>query len=185
MVHGGANGDHLGRRRTKCQVQRRAYWPGWSDTIVSVLRKCALCACRHGHVNEAASRRKGKYDSRVRASQFVPGRDRGDTEVSGGSMTSSYRWAPPPSRWGRPEASASVAPPPPWGWSPMAWGPPPMMWDVQPSGSAQPTGSQPLMPWYPPPAWASQAMPSVQPTGGQPSSSTADPREGQPEDDRQ
>ena len=47
MVHEGANGGHMGRRRTRFQVQRRAYWPGWTDTVVHVLRKCVQCATYH------------------------------------------------------------------------------------------------------------------------------------------
>ena len=63
MVHEGTNGGHLGRRRTKYQVQRRAYWPGWNDTVVSVLRKCEPCATYH----------RGKAPKQTPLKPFVAG----------------------------------------------------------------------------------------------------------------
>src|SRR5208282_2484683 len=44
LVHCGVNGGHLGRRRTQRQVQLRAYWPGWSEDVRRVLRRCTPCA---------------------------------------------------------------------------------------------------------------------------------------------
>jgi len=30
LVHGGVTVGHMGRKRTEVQVQRSAYWPGWT-----------------------------------------------------------------------------------------------------------------------------------------------------------
>ena len=35
-------GGHLGRRRTEAQVQRRGYWPSWSEDVCRFL----CCYCR-------------------------------------------------------------------------------------------------------------------------------------------
>jgi transposase InsO family protein len=43
-LHTGMTGGHLGQRRTKRALQLRAYWPGWSRDVDSVLRKCTPCA---------------------------------------------------------------------------------------------------------------------------------------------
>ena len=178
-------------RRTKCQVQRRAYWPGWSDTIVSVLRKCALCACRRGHVSEAekSKSKRGKNDKRSSSAEKghrkrtandtkVPkseeakvveesGQTRGREGAGalGGAMTAPYWWAPPPLGWGRPEASASVAPPPPWGWSPspMPWGP--MAWSFPPFSCQQPPSGPFWCPQPgPQPTWEQQLPPAAGPS---------------------
>ena len=33
LAHENMTGGHLGRKRTEAQVQRRGYWPGWSEDI--------------------------------------------------------------------------------------------------------------------------------------------------------
>ena len=33
LTHENMTGGHLGRRRTEAQVQRRGYWPGWSEDV--------------------------------------------------------------------------------------------------------------------------------------------------------
>ena len=33
LAHDNITGGHLGRKRTEAQVQRRGYWPGWSEDI--------------------------------------------------------------------------------------------------------------------------------------------------------
>ena len=43
-VHEGIAGGHMGRKRTEDQIQRRAYWPGWTSDIRLFLRRCKACA---------------------------------------------------------------------------------------------------------------------------------------------
>jgi len=40
LAHTGVTGGHLGIRRTRWQIRRRAYWPGWSR---DVRRYCSCC----------------------------------------------------------------------------------------------------------------------------------------------
>jgi transposase InsO family protein len=47
MSHGGSTGGHLGYRRTKAQVGRRAYWIGWSTDVERFCRACNACAKYH------------------------------------------------------------------------------------------------------------------------------------------
>ena len=47
LAHSGITGGHLGRKRTQEQVQRRAYWPGWSEDVCTILRRCEPCARYH------------------------------------------------------------------------------------------------------------------------------------------
>jgi hypothetical protein len=47
LLHEGATGGHLGRKRTERQVQLRAYWPGWSTDVRKVLHACTPCARYH------------------------------------------------------------------------------------------------------------------------------------------
>ena len=47
LIHEGPSGGHLGRTRTRRQVQLRAYWPGWSADVSEVLRKCTPCSRYH------------------------------------------------------------------------------------------------------------------------------------------
>ena len=44
LVHEGMAGGHLGIRRTMKQLQRRAYWPGWTESVQLFLRRCSACA---------------------------------------------------------------------------------------------------------------------------------------------
>src|SRR6218665_3049159 len=41
--HTGITGGHLGVRRTRLQVRRRAYWVGWSTDVKRFCRQCAQC----------------------------------------------------------------------------------------------------------------------------------------------
>jgi len=41
--HTGITGGHLGVRRTRLQVRRRAYWVGWSSDVKRFCRQCAQC----------------------------------------------------------------------------------------------------------------------------------------------
>ena len=43
QCHIGMTGGHLGLRRTLHQVQRRAYWVGWTATVQRVLKECPQC----------------------------------------------------------------------------------------------------------------------------------------------
>jgi hypothetical protein len=63
FVHAGVTGGHLGRRRTKFQVQLRAYWPGWSDDVVRILKQCSPCAQYH----------RGKAPKQTPLKPFVAG----------------------------------------------------------------------------------------------------------------
>ena len=63
LTHGGSTGGHLGLRKTKCQVQQRAYWPGWSETVKEVLQRCAPCARYH----------RGKAPRQTELKPFVAG----------------------------------------------------------------------------------------------------------------
>ena len=44
LAHTGMTGGHLGIARTKAQIRRRAYWPGWSSQVCQFCRSCELCA---------------------------------------------------------------------------------------------------------------------------------------------
>ena len=63
LVHSGATGGHLGQRRTKFQVQLRAYWPGWSTDVIRSLNRCAPCAQYH----------RGKAPKQTPLKPFVAG----------------------------------------------------------------------------------------------------------------
>jgi len=47
LAHENMTGGHLGRRRTEAQVQRRGYWPGWSEDVGRFLRTCRPCMQYH------------------------------------------------------------------------------------------------------------------------------------------
>lgn len=47
LAHTNMTGGHLGRKRTEAQVQRRGYWPGWSEDVRRHLRSCGPCAQYH------------------------------------------------------------------------------------------------------------------------------------------
>jgi len=47
LAHEGITGGHLGRSRTRAQVKRRAYWPGWTEDFRQFLRCCEPCARFH------------------------------------------------------------------------------------------------------------------------------------------
>ena len=47
LVHSGLTGGHLGRSKTEHQLQRRAYWPGWRDDVMSAVKRCKDCASYH------------------------------------------------------------------------------------------------------------------------------------------
>ena len=44
MAHSGMTGGHLGIARTKDQVRRRAYWPGWSKFVERFCLSCHPCS---------------------------------------------------------------------------------------------------------------------------------------------
>lgn len=46
LAHSGMTGGHLGVRRTRLQVRRRAYWPGWSKDVDLFCKSCEEC-CRY------------------------------------------------------------------------------------------------------------------------------------------
>ena len=46
IAHTGRTGGHLGIRRTKKQLQRRAYWVGWTIDVERYCERCAEC-CRY------------------------------------------------------------------------------------------------------------------------------------------
>ena len=43
LAHTGVTGGHLGVRRTRCQVRRRAYWVGWSSEVKRYCAQCGRC----------------------------------------------------------------------------------------------------------------------------------------------
>lgn len=43
MCHRGLTGGHMGVRRTRMQVQRRADWPGWSKDTLLFCKYCPEC----------------------------------------------------------------------------------------------------------------------------------------------
>ena len=43
-LHRGLNGGHLGLRRSKLQLKKRFYWPGWSLDVTLAKRRCHQCA---------------------------------------------------------------------------------------------------------------------------------------------
>ena len=47
MVHEGMTGGHAGIARTKDQVRRRAYWPGWTKSVELYVKSCDPCARYH------------------------------------------------------------------------------------------------------------------------------------------
>jgi hypothetical protein len=47
LVHEGVTGGHMGRKRTEGQLQRRAYWPGWTADVRRFIRMCDTCAQYH------------------------------------------------------------------------------------------------------------------------------------------
>lgn len=47
LIHEGVTGGHMGRRRTGIQLQRRAYWPGWTEDVRRFIRTCTPCAQYH------------------------------------------------------------------------------------------------------------------------------------------
>jgi len=47
LVHEGMTGGHMGRKRTKIQLQNRAYWPGWTADVRRFIKMCAPCAQYH------------------------------------------------------------------------------------------------------------------------------------------
>ena len=50
-IHTGLTGVHICRRRTELQIQRRAYWHGWTTDIRSLIKKCtASSRCHRGRV---------------------------------------------------------------------------------------------------------------------------------------
>ena len=44
LAHEGMAGGHLGIRRTMKQLQKRAYWPGWTESVRIFLKRCTACA---------------------------------------------------------------------------------------------------------------------------------------------
>ena len=44
LAHVGATRGHLGVRKTQMQVQRRAYWYGWSSDVARYCERCPECA---------------------------------------------------------------------------------------------------------------------------------------------
>jgi len=47
LAHENMTGGHLGRNRTEAQVQKRAYWPGWTEDVRRYLRTCRPCTQYH------------------------------------------------------------------------------------------------------------------------------------------
>ena len=43
LAHTGLTGGHLGVRRTRWQVRRRAYWVGWSGDVKRFCQRCSPC----------------------------------------------------------------------------------------------------------------------------------------------
>jgi len=58
LVHEGAGG-HVAIRRTKDQVQRRAYWPGWRQSVECYIRRCLKCT----HSQPRKPKRQGLLQS--------------------------------------------------------------------------------------------------------------------------
>ena len=56
LIHGGMTGGHLGPRKMKDQVQRRAYWQGWATDVEQYCKTCTSCAQYH----RGGLKRKGK-----------------------------------------------------------------------------------------------------------------------------
>ena len=44
MAHEGMTGGHMGYEKTKVQVRRRAYWPGFSKDVIHFCQACEPCA---------------------------------------------------------------------------------------------------------------------------------------------
>ena len=44
LVHEGMTGGHVGITRTREQVRRRAYWPGWTKSVELFVKACRPCA---------------------------------------------------------------------------------------------------------------------------------------------
>ena len=44
LAHEGMAGGHLGIRRTMKQLQKRAFWPGWAESVRMFLKRCTACA---------------------------------------------------------------------------------------------------------------------------------------------
>jgi len=47
LAHENMTGGHLGRKRTEAQVQRKGYWPGWSEDVGRFLHTCQPCMQYH------------------------------------------------------------------------------------------------------------------------------------------
>ena len=47
LAHTGITGGHLGVRRTRGQIRRRAYWNGWSRDVKRFCRCCPQCNQYH------------------------------------------------------------------------------------------------------------------------------------------
>ena len=47
IAHSGRTGGHLGIKRTKEQLQRRAYWTGWSSDVERFCQRCVECCSYH------------------------------------------------------------------------------------------------------------------------------------------
>ena len=47
LVHEGITGGHAGITRTKDQVQRRAFWPGWTKSVELFVKACHPCSRYH------------------------------------------------------------------------------------------------------------------------------------------
>ena len=46
-VHSGINGGHLGYKKTRIQLQRRAYWHNWDREVKMYTQRCDSCAKYH------------------------------------------------------------------------------------------------------------------------------------------
>ena len=56
MLHEGMTGGHAGISRTKDQVRRRAYWPGWTKSVELFVKACGPCArYKRGHAPRQGS----------------------------------------------------------------------------------------------------------------------------------
>ena len=47
IAHSGRTGGHLGIKRTNEQLQRRAYWTGWSSDVERFCQRCVECCSYH------------------------------------------------------------------------------------------------------------------------------------------
>ena len=47
LAHTGMNGGHLGVKRTSAQLQLRAYWVGWSNSVANYCARCPECSQYH------------------------------------------------------------------------------------------------------------------------------------------